>query len=175
MRDVLTLKRPLGPQGPTRIPHARGDCAVTNELHTIARTLWGMARQDGLEAMAGVGNVILNRFELSKQHARWWGSSLTEICMKPGVFPCWRLGSEMRLQLEGNPSLGIHPIDEDNPRYCDALLIAREMLHGELSDRTKGADYVQSQSGRTLIAPHADRTKRPHHKIGTLLFYRLES
>ena len=86
--------------------------------------------------------------------------------MKPGVFWCWKPDSEMRVEVE--------QVTEANPRFRECLMITRELIHGDLPDRTKGADYAHPVGSNTIIPTHVTRQK-PCLVIGRHLFYRLES
>ena len=52
---------------------------------TLARTLWGEARNQGQCGMAAVAHVVLNR----AAHPRWWGHDIISVCRAPEQFSCW--------------------------------------------------------------------------------------
>jgi N-acetylmuramoyl-L-alanine amidase len=164
-RRLADLECPGRPVGPVRDPLAGGDRVVNVEL-IVAKTLWGSARRDGLEAMAGIANVIGNRKKRSDLRSHWWGVGWVEICTKPGSFNCWKPESDIRLELEN--------VTEVNPRFRECLMLARELIHGDLPDRTKGADYTHPVGGNTIMPAHVTRAKSSM-QIGRHLFYRLES
>jgi spore germination cell wall hydrolase CwlJ-like protein len=65
-----------------------------NDEDTMALTLWGEARGEGLDGMAECGQVIMNR-------ARRQGYTIKTVCLQPKQFSCWNKGDANRAQLDG--------------------------------------------------------------------------
>lgn len=60
---------------------------------TVARTLWGEARNQGQLGMEAVAHVIFNR----EADRRWRGrGGLAAICLQPAQFSCWNAGDPNR-------------------------------------------------------------------------------
>ncbi|WP_298374408.1 cell wall hydrolase [Azospirillum sp.] len=124
----------------------------------IARTLWGEARGEGIAGMAAVAGVIANRV----RSPRWWGKTVSTVCLKPYQFSCW---------LKGDPNRDkLLTVTEADRSYWLALEIADELEDGRLRDVTAGADHYHS----TRVQPEWSRGKTPVATIGVHRFYRLE-
>lgn len=97
------------------------------QTEILARTLWGEARNQGLDGMAGVASVVLNRVKLKA----WWGTTIIEVCRKPWQFSCWNANDP------NLPKLQIVTLAD--PFFQDAAMIAEDATLGKLRDRTGGA------------------------------------
>lgn len=129
----------------------------------IALTAWGEARGEGARGMQGVINVILNR----ASHARWWGTSPTEVCLRShkGVyqFSCWSPGDPNRAKML--------EVTAYNNLYREAYRLAGAALEGKLPDITLSADHYHSILIRT---PAWAKGRLPTVFINNHVFYRLE-
>lgn len=126
---------------------------------TVARTLWGEARGEGVAGMVAVACVILNR----AKRPRWWGSNVEQVCRKPYQFSCW---------LEDDPNRAkLLAVTEADPAFRQALLIADEVVSGRLKDVTNGADHYHTRG----VAPVWSKGKTPCAEIGVHRFFRLEA
>lgn len=102
------------------------------DIDTLARTLWGEARGEGLLGMEAVASVILNRLKISnKEGGYWWGNSITDICRKPFQFSCWNTHDPNRAQMR--------IVDPSDKVFAAALDIATDAVDGKLKDSTGGA------------------------------------
>lgn len=128
-------------------------------VDTLARTLYGEARGQGLDGMAAVANVIVNR----ANNPGWWGASIASVCTHPWQFSCWNEGDPNRARL-------LRVTDAD-PQFRDCLLIARAAVAGELRDRTSGANHYHATS---IPVPKWARGRKPTVTIGDHCFYRIE-
>lgn len=124
---------------------------------TLARTLWGEARGQGLEGIAAVANVIQNRVDKPS----WWGKGWVGVCTHPWQFSCWNEGDPNRARLLR--------VTEADPQYRDCLVIAKAAVAGDLRDRTKGSDHYCV----TTLHPKWARGKRPVVTIGDHKFFKL--
>src|SRR5690606_4106602 len=89
------------------------------DLDTLARTLWGEARGEGVAGMQAVAAVIMNRHKLAKQnaaYARQFGRSVAEICLKPYQFSAWLASDPNRFKMM--------TVSTSDPVFRDALRIA---------------------------------------------------
>lgn len=99
-------------------------------LHTVAKTLWGEARGEGVDGMLAVANVIRNRTE----NPSWWGDSYTDVCLKSRQFSCWNEDDPNRSKLDH--------VTVDDPQYLIAVGIAALIIADALlPDTTNGATH----------------------------------
>lgn len=125
---------------------------------TVARTLWGEARNQGLDGMAAVANVIANRVA----SPGWWGSGWAGVCRKRYQFSCW---------LDDDPNLPrLLSVTEKDGVFRDAVMLAKAVIAGELRDRTKGATHYHADS---IPAPKWAKGEKPTVVIGAHRFFRL--
>jgi spore germination cell wall hydrolase CwlJ-like protein len=140
------------------------------DLDTLARTIWGEARGEGMDGMAAVANVITNRVDIDLHDDRkpdWWGEGFREVCMKPWQFSCWNAGDPNRARLLA--------VTASDPQYADAMVLAAAAIGGKLRDRTNGATHyfapkAMEQLGLKLPAWAQHQT--PTAMIGDHVFYR---
>lgn len=130
-----------------------------HDLRILAKTLWGEARGEGVLGMQAVACVILNRVA----KPRWWGSTITGVCLKAWQFSCWNPGDPNARKLE---SLG-----EDAPGFREALDVARQAIAGTLDDITHGADHYYALSMKT--PPRWALKAEPVAVIGGHAFFKL--
>jgi spore germination cell wall hydrolase CwlJ-like protein len=130
-----------------------------DDVATVARTLYGEARGEGLYGMLAVACVIRNR--VKHPTVRWWGAGWAGVCLAPRQFSCWN---------PGDPSLG-------QARYAeitsDLLAVpavaARAVMFEDCPDVTNGADYYHS----IRVYPAWARGKDLAAAYGWHRFYRL--
>jgi len=95
---------------------------------TLARTMWGEARNQGNIGMQAVANVVMNRVA----NPSWWGDDVISVCKKPYQFSCWN---------ESDPNLPkLMAVTFDDPQFAEASIIAGNAISGNLPDITGGAD-----------------------------------
>ncbi|MFA5124132.1 cell wall hydrolase [Zavarzinia sp.] len=135
---------------------------------TLARTLWGEARGEGVPGMTAIAAVVLNRALASArrvacgQSALWWGGpSVASVCRAPWQFSCWNVGDPNRVAL-----LALAP---DAASLLPARTIADAALDGRAGDPTAGSDHYHARGTKPAWA----RGRRPLVTIGRHLFYRL--
>lgn len=127
-------------------------------VDTVARTIFGEARNQGLDGMAAVANVIANRVALPG----WWGKGWDGVCRKPYQFSCW---------LEGDPNLPrLLKVTTRDAYFRDALMLAKAAVAGELRDRTKGATHYFADH---IPAPKWAIGQKPTVVIGNHRFFKL--
>jgi spore germination cell wall hydrolase CwlJ-like protein len=133
---------------------------MTLEQDTLARTIWGEARGEGVPGMAAVAYVILNR----AANPRWWGHDIVSVCRAPMQFSCWLPAPQGELET----LLHIAP---GAAAWADAQRIAAQAIAGALDDTTAGADsYVNLH----VASPAWARGRTPCAVIGRQAFFRLE-
>jgi N-acetylmuramoyl-L-alanine amidase len=94
----------------------------------LARTIWGEARGDGAEGMTAVANVVMNR----ARDPRWWGRTVSEVCLKKWQFSCWNADDPNRAKLLA--------VTSDDREFQIASEIAAAAIAGTLTDITNGAN-----------------------------------
>lgn len=137
-----------------------------NDTEILARTLWGEARNQGLDGMAAVANCVMNRVQIDLHNdgkPDWWGEGVTDVCQKPWQFSCWNANDPNRAKL-----LAVTAAD---PYYRDALVIASAAVAGQLRDRTGGATHYYAP--KVVGAPTWVAKGTYTAKVGDQLFYRV--
>lgn len=137
-----------------------------SDIDTLARTIWGEARGEGVAGMEAVAAVIMNRVNADLGNdgkPDWWGEGVEGVCRKPWQFSCWLLD---------DPNLDkLLSVTSKDPWFAHAIEIAKRAIKGELEDPTNGASHY-------CTAAVADKTawakgKTPVARIGAHLFFRL--
>ena len=143
----------------------RGAPDAERALTVLALTLWGEARGTTLAAQRGVAQVIANRVA----HPRWWGSTVTGVCLKKWQFTCWVAGDPNRAKLAT-------PVSSDGwPPWERACQVAAETMIGYL-ERDPDLDDATHYFSAPLVRPPSAWGKNPRlcKKIGGLSFYAVE-
>jgi spore germination cell wall hydrolase CwlJ-like protein len=132
------------------------------EIDTIARTIWGEARGEGVAGMQAVASVILNRVAVADRFGGyWWGNTILEVCHKPYQFSCWN-------KTDPNFRKLISVTDEDQS-FAMAKRIATRAILGFVQDATYGATHYHERS----ILPYWAKGQTPSAVIGRHIFYKL--
>lgn len=137
-----------------------------DDLDTLARTLWGEARGEGLHGMIAVGWTIRNRVEtdLNKDgKPDWWGEGYTGVCRAPYQFSCWNKNDPNYPSLIGQKLI---PANE----FSLAIQAAQSVISGRTPDPTGGATHYYATSMKTPPAWTAKGTRT--QKIGNHIFYK---
>lgn len=153
---AAALKAAAAPPAPAGAAPALDEAAVD----VLARTLWGEARGEGRDGMAGVASVVLNRVHLGKTQHYWWGATVRDVCKRPYQFSCWNAGDPNRPRLLA--------VTTDDAAFGICLTLAREAVGGKLNDTTDGATHYHVEG----IRPKWALGKSPCKRIGRHLFYR---
>ena len=135
---------------------------MTPALDTLSRTLWGEARDQGLDGMAAVASVVLNRVHIGG----WWGKDIFTVCRMPHQFSCWSPDDPNRVKLE--------KVTLADPQFQDAVMIARDAIAGELRDRTYGATLYYSPKSMNPpgSVPSWASEEKKTVQIGDQIFYK---
>lgn len=129
---------------------------------TVARTLWGEARNQGPAGMEAVAHVIFNR----AADRRWRGrGGLAAICLQPAQFSCWNAGDPNRAEC-----LKVTTRDAQFAQAQQALLAVRasRTTVPPGPDPTDGATHYHAAGVTPFWALAGELTVR----IGQHLFYR---
>lgn len=157
-----TVRTPLQAPAPAQTPRV-GDGPPSDEVETLARTLWGEASGEPQTrlAMAAVAHVVLNR--VSKQ--TWWGRNIAEVCRKRYQFSCWN---------PADPNLKrILNVKRGEPEFEIAVAVATDAAAVPCrlgGDPTHGATHYYAETQPTM--PSWARGRSPCAHIGHHLFYR---
>ena len=131
------------------------DPSTLSDREIVARTAWGEARNQGVEGMQGVINVIFNRAAL-----HWQGETTARgVCLHRKQFDCW---------LPGDPNLPkLLAVTDADPQYAEALQLADSAFAGTLADITGGADSYEVEG----TGAYWGVGLTPRAKIGDQDFY----
>lgn len=134
-----------------------------NDLQTMAGTIWGEARGDGIEGMEAVACVIHNRF-----HARKWFTGyhiengvkvpdIKQTCLKKYQFSCWN---------RKDPNFSkIIRLNKSDKTFCLCLEIATRVLSGKLPDFTNNATFYHTRAVRPKWAQHHSPCYETEHHL----------
>jgi spore germination cell wall hydrolase CwlJ-like protein len=126
------------------------------DLDTLARTIWGEARGEGVAGMTAVACVIANRVK----RPGWWGRGWEGVCRKAWQFSCWNPLDPNREKLAS--------VGTTDTQFRIAWDIATRAINGTLADTTGGADHYHEKS----VRPDWVDTYRRTAIIGNHVFYR---
>lgn len=133
----------------------------THDVQVLAQTLWGEAEGEHLAGMEAVAAVICNRRSDGRR-----GRTLTEVCLWPSQFDCWRPGSARRQRVE---RIAARPDDA----YRQALDVARRAAGGALRDPTGGARHFVTLAYWRSVQGSGHWAARPYDtQIGNHVFFR---
>lgn len=105
---------------------------VSDDIHVLAQTLYGEARNDEQAALVAIGWSIRNRAE---NVSELWPSEVRLICKQKGQYRCWD---------DGNPVMRrMVMVDHEDPSFARAYAIAAMVLAGGVKDPTAGCDSYQ--------------------------------
>ncbi|HWL80088.1 MAG TPA: cell wall hydrolase [Roseomonas sp.] len=134
-------------------------------LNTLAATLWGEARGEGLTGLLAVACVISNR----ANKPGWWGTDIRSVCTKPWQFSCWNPNDPNRPHLES--LVREPPVRGQNPVWDKCIMAAQAVFLEGLPDITNGANHycTKAVANRTAWA----KGQKPVAILGNHQFYRL--
>lgn len=140
-------------------PPARlSPAADADVVEVVAKTLWGEARGEPERGMRAVACVIEER-----RRRRWMkASNAAEVCLAPLQFSCWNSNDPNRARMEAVAR-------KPDAAYERALVIAQELVNGDLTDITDHATHYYAAS--MPAPPTWARGKRPCATVGNHLFF----
>lgn len=121
-------------------PKWTGDFSDDTDEIILARALFGEVRSTLVpdEARIAIGWVIKNRVESSG-----WPNTYWEVIATPSQFSCFNIGDDNRSFVE-DP---LHKKNEiDKKAWEHACDIARQIIEGEITDTTQGANHYYDDS-----------------------------
>lgn len=133
---------------------------ASNDVLTLARTIYGEAASETQSGKEAVANVVMNRVR-----DRRWPSNVASVCRQPWQFSCWNASDPMRARIEK-----LFP--GANAAFNQCLAIAEIAAKYQLADRTHGATHYYAnyiaEPNWIAASPNAVMTKQ----IGVHKFYR---
>lgn len=130
------------------------------DLDTLARTLYGEARGEGVEGMTAVACVVMNRCALAAQHPHFGNGSPATACQAPYQFSCWN-------QNDPNRSIILNVTQSDH-FFAQAWKIASDIIASYDQDITHGATYYYAEGSPV---PDWAKGKTPCVRIGKHIFF----
>jgi spore germination cell wall hydrolase CwlJ-like protein len=112
---------------------------MTDE-HILALTIWGEARNHGVDGMRAIAHVIMNRLVANRPSLG--GDTLKGVVTKRKQFSCWNPNDPNHAAM-----LDIDNLDEGSPDYeawQEAKKIAHDVLSGKDRDPTNKALYYHT-------------------------------
>lgn len=116
--------------------------AQLTDLTATAATLYGEARNQGLEGLVAVGNVIRNRTIQS-------GTSFKAVCLKRAQFSCWMPAggpTNYELTLNRAECLITGEAPSDHALLVKCLHVAEGMIAGLYRDNTWGSTHYLTRT-----------------------------
>ncbi|HEY8880121.1 MAG TPA: cell wall hydrolase [Roseateles sp.] len=164
------LPLPLQPAQPLlatthRVVATTGEAAPTttaaesgDDRGVLVRTVWGEARGEPREGMAGVAHVVLNRVRAQ----RYWGRTISAVCLKPYQFSCWNADDPNRTKLL--------QLAVDDTRAQEVREVVDAVIGNRLGDPTDGATHYHNRW--MARPPRWVQGRAPCRLIGNHAFYK---
>ena len=132
---------------------------ATEDLLTLARTLYGELRGEPTEGQEAVANVIMNRVRSGR-----YPNSIVKVCLQPFQFSCWNKNDPNYPKIKGlKPGA--------NAKFDECYAVAERVISGLVPDATSGALHYYAK----YIAAPSWVTKSPKARmtaeIGVHRFY----
>lgn len=130
------------------------------DIDVLARTCYGEARGEGLQAMIGVAYVAMHRADIADSSARkqFGSGTIASACLAPEQFDCWNPGDVNRIKLKLT--------NLEDPNFRLAWLAALSAVTGTVPDPTQGATGYWDDS----IATPAWAEGKDYVSLGRLKF-----
>jgi N-acetylmuramoyl-L-alanine amidase len=129
--------------------------SLSEDVDTLARTIYGEARGEPFQGQVAVAWVVRNRVNAHS----WYGSDVIGVCRKPLQFSCWNTN---------DPNFGIiEAATLDTPGFVVATGVACIVLTGNFPDPTNGATnyYASSIPAPGWAAAMVPTAEIGHHKF----------
>ncbi len=131
---------------------------TTDDIWTVARTIYGEARGTSRKDRIGVAWVIRNRV-----HDRRWPNAWSAACKQRLQFSCWNRGEP-----NNHPMLAA---DLDDPVFAECFAIAAAVMAGIDPDPTRGANHYHALSMPS--PPYWADPNRETGRLGGHAYYNL--
>ncbi len=130
--------------------------AKMRNIDLSARVAWGEARNQGLEGLQAVLNVMVNR-----ANDRRYPSSLAGVATQPWQFSAYNDNDPNRAKLEA--------VTDDDPTFAQAVELAAQAVRGALPDITHGATHYHWTG---IAPPFWTKDATITARIGNHIFYK---
>lgn len=104
-----------------------------SDVAIVQCTLYGEARGESLDGMAGVAWVIRNRVE----HPGWWGTDYSSVCLRPKQFSCFNHGDPNRDKIIEGYSHSKY----GDPTWRLCRYISHGVIYNWIPDLVHGANH----------------------------------
>ena len=114
-----------------------------DDLDTLARTIYGEARNQGMPGMIAAGWTIRNRAEKDLGNdglPDWWGEGIVGVCKRPWQYSCWNANDPNRVKLLA--------VTARDGAFKSCLAAAKGVLTGQYTDPTKGSTHYHTKAVR---------------------------
>jgi len=135
-------------------------------IDTVARTVWGEARSEGINGMRAVAHVICNRAGDNR-----WPSDHADVCTQPSQFSCWNQDDPNRERLVGVEWTDVN-FQHAYALSCTAIIPVSHGSHGN-GDPTHGANHYCTAQLLEDSPPAWADLKKITARIGNHVFFRL--
>ena len=131
--------------------------ATAQDCLTLAKTIWGEARGEDWLGQLQVGHVVINRLKAGK----WYGRTITEVCLKPFQFSCWNANDPNRPKLDD--------LTLSDPTFQLAMCAALKVIQGLAFECSYSAVTHYYREGTPV--PNWAKGKRVDFRIGNHVFH----
>lgn len=141
--------------------------ATDSDIDTLTRTIWGEARNQGMEGMIAVAWCIRNRVDMDLHNdgkPDWWGEGYAGVCLRKWQFSCWNAGDPNEPYLRGRKAI-------PGREYAEAHEAALAAAHGYEPDPTGGATHYYNPKAVTKT-PVWVRGAALTKQIGAHIFFK---
>lgn len=129
--------------------------ATGGDADTLARTMYGEARNQGAQGLQAVANVVMNRYRDPR-----FPKTVSGVCLQANQFSCWNATDPNRTV--------ILAVTASNSIFAQCQSIAAQAIAGTLPDITGGAEYYFNPS---VVTPSWAAGMRHTVTIGAHSFY----
>ena len=146
--------------------------SISDQTALIA-TLLGEAANEPVEGQIAVASVIRNR----ARHPRWWGKSISGVCLKKLQFSCWWEDNANTERVYALADALHRRVDATGPLSVVGQLhwIAAGVMDDMVLDNSGNADhYLTTKLLQSDRCPKWAKGKKPVAVVGAHSFFRLE-
>lgn len=124
---------------------------LLSESQVIALTLYGEARNQGIEGRVAVANTIRNRI---KAQRKIYGFTARTVCLRPWQYSCWlKQGGEENYELLMDAVRLVSRGEQGGPVLRECFWIAGGLLTDAFVDNTKGSTHYLTASALASRPP----------------------
>ena len=132
---------------------------LLSDVSIVQCTIYGEARGESMDGMAGVAWVIRNRVS----HPTWWGYDYQSVCLKPKQFSCFNQGDPNRENIVN----GYKTCRFKDPIWRLCRIIAHGVIYNWIYDLVYGANHYCHVD----LSPGWSKGREPVRVIGNHKFY----